>query len=159
MELITKSGKRKKLLSCMPEDYLGCDPKSFPTEAHLQEACIRYFRSFLKPIFPDAVLIVNPFSESKSISSIEMERAKRVGFERSNPDVIIAHTSGMFCGIALEIKRVESSDITKDLKPISEHAKKQQAKLDKLALAGFKSKFSRGLDMFVEDVSNYFSQT
>ena len=141
-----------------PEDYILIQDDLIKIEARLQEIVVRYFRSFVKPFVPDARLICNPFAESSMLDSIEVSRGNRVGFEPSQPDLIFIYDhNDFFSGLCIELKTFFTSDLDKNMNPISKHAKKQKAFMDDLELNGFDCSFSKGCVESIRKINHFFN--
>lgn len=136
----------------------------------VQSPFVSWFRQVIQPLFPDAILIVNPFADmnfapaeyytqprqkqfkgqwmdaAKAHNLEKMSKAKAEGFEASNPDVIIVFKNGQYNGLAIELKKEGVTVFNKNgsLRAV-EHLKKQHEKLQKFEANGWHATFATGL--------------
>lgn len=161
MNVTLLNGQKKKLDKLLPEEYLSIDDKkTIKIEAQLQEIAVRYYRSYIQPIFKDSVLIVNPFAESEALSAFDVGKGNRVGFEKSQPDMIFHQYKegvAVYYSLCLELKKIGNSGLTRDKKPTSKHTKDQYEKILKLRKNGSFACFSVGSFETIYLIKTYFS--
>ena len=113
------------------------------TEAQIQRSLILY----IKMQYPNAILIVNPFSSFK-LEPKQIKFAKQQGFESGQPDLMFVSRNKEFCGLAIELKRDKIVN--------NEHTKRQREYLEKLRLEGWQADFCIGYDNAKLMIDNYF---
>ena len=127
------------------------------SESTLQKRIIFYFKERYSKIFPNCMIVVNPFSSFK-MQPFQMNKAKEQGFKPSQPDLLFLYPNKESIGLAIEIKSISGNPYLKDgitLKK-SNHLKLQQNYLDCLTNAGYYAVFGIGYEHCVEIIDNYF---
>jgi len=142
-----------------PEDFFKLDTSNFD-EKEIQKALIAFYRKFIAPLFPDCVLIVNPFS-SKVMTAKEMNRAKSQGFDPKQPDIIFIHpdqNGQNKIGLAIEVKKdgYEVFNIDGSLRE-NKHLQEQSEVLHKLKRQGFRAVFGEGYKLSLLLITQYFN--
>lgn len=164
-----KNGESMKIDRLFPSQYFDIDEeKTIKSEEHLQEIVVRFFRSFIavQPEYSNCLLIVNPLSDFGVLSGKDVGKAKRLGLEKANPDLIFIFKKDnrgnggfpmFYCGLAMELKTLKSKDLNKDLKPIKKHSRDQQEKLVNLIDQGYSASFSVGIKQSLTLMIEYFT--
>ena len=147
----------------------------------VQSPFVSWFRQVVQPLFPNAILIVNPFADmnfapseyythprqkqfkGKLMDAAQahnikiMSEAKAEGFEKSNPDVLIVFANGEYNGLAMELKKEGVTVYNKNgsLRSV-EHLKAQQQRLKQLTVNGWHASFVCGLNQAKKVTCEYF---
>ena len=127
------------------------------TEKELQKAVIAYIRRNIKPKFVGLRIIVNPWAGVR-MSKNKMSEAKALGFEPSQPDIMIPFEMYLNTGLAIELKKQGVTVWNKNgtLRE-SKHIKEQFECLQDLAIQGYAANFAVGYKEAINQINKYFN--
>lgn len=136
----------------------------------VQKHAVEFYYKVIRPRYPDSILEVNPFADmhfgkhkinSMPASQWVMVQAKRAGWERGKPDIVITQKLSLdgkiYNGVALELKRDGEKVYRQDGELYAnEHLREQQAWLDRYQKQGYIASFSIGPDETLGRLKDYF---
>ena len=125
------------------------------TEHQVQKHAVTFYRSIIKPIYPNSRLLVNPFTHMK-FKPCQVNKFKSLGYEPKQPDLLFIQKIGSSPGLAIEIKKYTEVLKKQNGELVSDHLKAQDGFLQDLQEAGFKSMFCLGLASCCWEILNYF---
>lgn len=127
-------------------------------EADLQKMALKIIK--YKQAMQGAVVVANPFSElqlhygSERAKNVALQKARAMGWQKGQPDLLILHPKNGYAGLALELKTQKADPFRKmrtgglwleeSKAAQANHVWVQAAYLARLQRAGFYSCFAAG---------------
>lgn len=103
------------------------------------------------------VLYKVSYGDDALLDPRQAREQKRLSFGRGWPDLMIYEPRGEFCGLAIELKKMDAKLYKASGLFASTHLEEQQAMLDLLTERGWVCGFAKGLENQMKMITDYLS--